>query len=255
MSKELKIKGRAIRVDDTGRVSLNDIHTAAGFSKNQTPADWNALDSAKKLITATIRKLTGKSGYFEKADIQAVHYTKRGPGGGVWAHPIVALGYAEYLSPALAVEVREVFLRYKAADPTLADDVLSRGTPEANEWAATRALGRVKRNEYTATLQAHGVEGFGFANCTNAVYETLFDAKTKALKKARGLPANSNLRDHMGSDELVSIMFAEMLSKQRIDEEDPFGNRECEMATRRSSARVRATIEDDRKDRQRRLAG
>ena len=59
----------------------------------------------------------------------------------------------------------------------------------------------------------------------------------------------------MDSDELVSVMFAEMLSKQRIDDEDSSGNRECETATRRSSKRVRATIEEDRNDRQKRLLG
>ena len=52
---------------------------------------------------------------------------------------------------------------------------------------------------------------------------------------------------------LLSVLFAEMLSKQRIDDKHPEGNRECEDATRRCSRRVRATIEDDRKDRQKRL--
>ena len=36
----LKLRGRSVRVDEAGRVSLNDIHTAGRFSKNQKPSDW-----------------------------------------------------------------------------------------------------------------------------------------------------------------------------------------------------------------------
>jgi hypothetical protein len=36
----LVIRGRKIAVDEAGRVRLNDIHTAGGFSKNQFPKDW-----------------------------------------------------------------------------------------------------------------------------------------------------------------------------------------------------------------------
>jgi hypothetical protein len=45
-------------------------------------------------------------------------------------------GRAGYLSLKLEVEIREVWLRFKAADPALADDVLRRATAEANEWPA-----------------------------------------------------------------------------------------------------------------------
>ena len=36
----LIIRGRAIRADDNGLICLNDIWTAAGFTKNMRPADW-----------------------------------------------------------------------------------------------------------------------------------------------------------------------------------------------------------------------
>lgn len=245
------LRGRAIGFDEDGLACLNDIWTAAGFTRNQRPHDWARLPGSLKLVEAVLAKVTGKSRNWTKSEIRSVYYTKTGVGS--FADVRLALSYAEYLNPKLALEVREVFLRYKAADPTLADEVLERASSEANEWVATRALGRVKRNEFTASLQSHGVAGYGFGNCTNAVYESLFGKRKKALALERGLPANANLRDAMNSDELVSVMFAEMLSKQRLEDEDPHGNRECEDATRRSSLRVRSTIEDDRRDRQRRL--
>lgn len=59
----------------------------------------------------------------------------RGAAGGTFADVRLALAYAEYLNPDLAMEVREIVLRDKAAYPTLADDILQRATPEANEGA------------------------------------------------------------------------------------------------------------------------
>jgi KilA-N domain len=185
--------------------------------------------------------------------MKSVIYTKTGQSGGTWAHENLALAYAAYLSSSLAFEIRDVFLRYKKADPTLADEVLEKATPEANEWAAVRALGRVKRNEFTTTLQKHGVEGFGYANCTDTVYKELFGAPSKKLKEERCLPKTDNLRNRMTTDELVTVMFAETLSRQRIEEEDPVGNGPCIKATQRSSAFVRQAIQGDKQDRQRNM--
>jgi hypothetical protein len=240
-------------VDENGLVCLNDIHKSAGFSKNQTPSDWIALRSAQKEITALGQRITGKSGNWTKSDIKSVYYSKTGQQGGTWAHENLALGYAAYLSPSLAVEIRDVFLRYKRADPTLADEVLEKASPEANEWAATRALSRVKRNEFTMTLQKHGVQSFGYAQCTDAVYKELFDAPAKELKAARSLTKSDNLRNSMSTDELVSVMFAETLSRQRIEEESPTGNSQCYKATKKSSQFVRQAIDADKRDRQRPL--
>ncbi len=251
--KVMLFKKSKIRVDDNGLVCLNDIHTAAGFSKNQGPSDYMALPNAQKEVSALIRKKTGKSGLFTKEDIKSVWYSRKGPGGGVWADENIALGYAAYLSPSLSIEIREVFLRYKKADATLADEVLEKASPEENEWAATRALSRVKRNEFTLTLQKHGVQSFGYAQCTDAVYKELFDAPAKELKSARSLSKTDNLRNAMSTDELVSVMFAETLSRQRIEEESPTGNSQCYKATKKSSQFVRQAIDADKRDRQRPL--
>ena len=94
----------------------------------------------------------GKS-HHSKIRISEVYRSASGANGGTWAHPILAAAYAGYLKPELEVEMKEVWLRYQAADPTLADDVLDRATDAANEWAAVRALGRVKRNELSSVTR------------------------------------------------------------------------------------------------------
>lgn len=243
---DLILRGRKIRVDDDGFVSLNDIHKAAGFSKNKRPFDWQRLPTTNPLIVATYERVTGfsRKSKFRTSDVYRATAT------GTWAHPILAAAYAGYLSPTLEVEMREIWLRFRSADPTLADDILQRATDNQNEWAATRAFSRVKRNEFTKSLGEHGVEGFGFAICTNEVYLSLFDAPAKKLKAQKQLPETANLRDAMDKDELVFVMAAETLAKQRIEVEHPQGNAPCADATRRSANRIRSAIDEDKRDRQ-----
>lgn len=55
MTSDLILRGRRIRRDVEGRVSLNDLHEAAGFSKNQRPSSWIGLPSTKQAIPAVSR--------------------------------------------------------------------------------------------------------------------------------------------------------------------------------------------------------
>lgn len=167
----------------------------------------------------------------------------------------LALAYAEYLNPKLGLEVREVFLRYKAGDPTLADEVLERASPEANEWAARRAIGRAERRRFTDTLRDHGVTGPGYGMATNAQYVALFGKTAKQIKAERDISASAALRDKLETSELVYIAAAEHLGGDRIREEECRGNRECSKAAERSASFIREAIERDKADRKRRLNG
>lgn len=246
------IRGRTIRIDDDGFVSLNDLHEAAGFRKNRRPIDWYRLPSTGPFIIAAYEKIVGKS-HQSKIRISDVYRAASGPSGGTWAHPIIAASYAGYLSPKLEVEMKEVWLRYRAGDVALADDILQRATEEQNEWAGVRALGRAKRQEFTKTLSTHGVDGYGFATCTDAIYKAMLDGTAKQLKVARELPAKANLRDNLSRDDLVFVMAAEVMARRRIEDENPWGNSPCANATRRSAERLRAAIEEDRRDSQKPL--
>ena len=174
--------------------------------------------------------------------------------GGSWAHPVLAACYAGYLKPELEIEMREVWLRYKSADPTLADEVLQKATHEQNEWAATRAMSRAKRRQFTDTLKDHDVAGRGYPDCTNAVYKEVLGGTKKQVIEKRGLPLGTNLRDAIPKNELGYVMMAETLATERINEENPRGNGPCTFATSKSAGFVRQAIEADRKDRQKSMA-
>lgn len=252
VQEEFFLRNKKIRVDENGFVSLNDIHKASGFRTKKRPYEWARSKTTHDVIIALHERITGNSRN-SKFRTSLVLKTASGTNGGSWAHPILAAGYAGYLKPELEVEMREVWLRYRSADPKLADEVLQRATDDQNEWAATRAISRVKRSEFTKALDDHGVSGFGFANCTNAVYQPLFDATAKKLKKEKGLPDKANLRNSMSKDELVFVMMAETLAKGRIEDEKPSGNGACAKATKKSASFVRQAIDMDRNDRQKPL--
>jgi hypothetical protein len=253
-STALAIRGRAVRVDENGLTCLNDIWSAAGFTKNRRPSHWQALVTTNPRIIKVLALITGKSGNYTKEDMQRVMRTRRGADGGTWADIRLALDYAEYLNPALAIEVKEVFLRVKAADPTLADEIMEQNDAAANEWMAKRSMSRAARLGYTATLKDHGVtERFGYAECTNATYRGLFGKTAKQLREAKGLGKNSKLRDALDLKELATVSFAEVLSTDRIEEEDCRGFSECHRATAKVAGAVKTMIDNDKKDRQRRL--
>jgi hypothetical protein len=241
------LRGRAIHVDDDGFVSLNDIWKVAGFSVRQKPADWKALATTARLIIALLDQNAGKTG-IKNYNPNSVIRTKKGKGGGTYAAVHLAVKYAEYLSPRLALEVADVFLRYKGGDATLADEVLERASPEANEWAGKRALARAGRPPFTACLQRHGVRlPLEYARCTNAVYIGLFRKTAKQLKAAKGV--TSNLRDAMDAVELTFVAAGEALARERIEQTNCDGAVACEVATLRSTGFLREALEAERRDR------
>lgn len=244
-----KVRGQTIRTDANGLVCLNDIHRASGFTKNRRPGDWRDNPSTGPLQIAVMKRITGKSGNWTKEEWRQAIYAKTGADGGTYADVRLALDYAEYLNPTLAMEVKEVFLRYKAADPTLADEVLERASPEANEWAGTRALARSARHAYTDTLRDHGAVANDYGKCTNTLYQELFDKNAKQLREAKGLPKKAVLRDAMTTPELVFVMAGETLSRERIIEEVCDGGEACRIATGKSARFIRLAIEADRMDR------
>lgn len=246
--KDLKIRGREIRSDENGLVCLTDIWKASRRGDNFKPGQWQGHDATKKLMLALLDRIGAQNPNSRRISVKTIYYARGAAG--TYADPRLALAYAEYLSPKLAIEVKEVFLRYRAADATLADDILERASPEANEWAGVRALARTTRNKHTAVLHEHGVERpLDFAKITNETYIALFDEPTQQLKTARGLKKGDNLRDKMSLPELTYVMAAESLANERIEETDPRGPARCQIAVRTSATFIREAIEKDRASR------
>jgi hypothetical protein len=81
---ELSVRGRSIREDENGLVSLSDIWSAAGFKVNQKPAQWQRLPSTLKLMSALMERigLVGKSHKGGKVTAQSIYYSRKDIGRG-----------------------------------------------------------------------------------------------------------------------------------------------------------------------------
>jgi len=252
-SRSLVIRGSKIFEDAYGHICLDDLWRAAKARPSKEPSRWRITRMAKALAEELSKK-TVLSGLKENRPDIPVIYALRGRGRtGTFAHPILAAAYAGYLSPKLELEVREIWLRYRAGDTTLADEILQRATAEENKWVGLRALARGRRLSYTGVLKDHGVDGKGYMNCTEAVYMGLLGGKSFQLRAQRGLPAKANLRNHMDQNELAFIAAAEALSSDRIIDENRQGNQDCAVASNISASAIRRAIEEDRSNRQKTL--
>ena len=121
----LVLRGKRISEDANGHICLDDIWALSGQKATKQPTRWRATALAKSLIIALEQKIAISSIKENKPRVPTV-YAKRGRGNvGTYAHPILAAAYAGYLSPKLEIEVREIWLRYRAGDATLADEILT----------------------------------------------------------------------------------------------------------------------------------
>ncbi|MCA1512180.1 KilA-N domain-containing protein [Bradyrhizobium sp. NBAIM01] len=246
----LVLRGHRVYEDSHGNVCLDDLWRAAKAGAGKVPSKWRNTRMAKALIGELEKKIVNSSLKENKAVTSAI-YAKRGRGStGTFAHPILAAAYAGYLSSKLELEVREIWLRYRSGDASLADEILQRATAEENRWVGARAISRSQRVAYTDTLKQHHVTGKGYMLCTEAVYLKLLGGRSHQLRQARELDPMANIRDNLSVAELSFVMAAEALAAERIEQEIRIGNDDCIEASATSASAIRSAIEADRANRQ-----
>lgn len=101
------ICGVEITTDAEGRFNLNALHKASGGEKKNGPAYWVTLDSTTQLIAELEKQTTG---------ISVVK--KEGRYGGTFAHELLAIEYAGWISPAFRLQVNQTFLDYRTGKLT-----------------------------------------------------------------------------------------------------------------------------------------
>ena len=129
----LVLRGVNVQEDEHGNVCLNDLWTLAGEPENRRPVDWHRGKRASALQAALNDRMVENLHHSGANPPETYRAVGKGRGSRTFAHPVLALDYAEYLQPALGVEVREIFLRYRAADISLANDILDRIVEQVRE--------------------------------------------------------------------------------------------------------------------------
>lgn len=95
MSNVITIAGVAIRQDDWGRYSLNDLHRAAGGEKRHQPSDWLRVQQTQELVLELESQIPGNP------RIQS----KQGFGTFVCKELVYAYAYAMWISAAFHLKV------------------------------------------------------------------------------------------------------------------------------------------------------
>ena len=235
----ITIGGQPIKTNDVGLVSLTDLFKAAaaqGWAEGKLePKRWAQTPTAKKSGSTGKVSTSGGPGWdfieyvADHQKVNAGDLLKRmpGKGGGTFAHWQISLAYAKYLSPALHMQVNEVYARYKSGDVTLAAEIADKAKPADVAWLARRVQGTVARNQLTSTLSAHGVSGKGYADCTNAIYKNILGGKKSEICAERGLRKSTNLRNVMDVTQLTATAMSELVAQKRIETRNVRGNQAC----------------------------
>lgn len=100
------IAGHEITADKHGRFNLNAIHKASGEGEHKRPSKWTVTTQAKELV-AELETQSPNSGF---TPLGAKH---GGTGRGTYAHELLAISYAGWISPKFQLQVNQVFLDYR----------------------------------------------------------------------------------------------------------------------------------------------
>jgi hypothetical protein len=224
---------------ETEMVNLNQMWKAAGEPKTKDPRRWFDTQGGKDVAHSIARELNVVSNDIIK--------TRRGKGGGTWAHRRIALAYGAYLNPdlhALILKWAEERME-EEANPDLA---YQRGRERAiagykrRGWSEERINQRLQgidtRKAFTDKLQQHGVEKQGYRECTDAIYDGVLGGTAKELRQQRSLPKKANVRDSLDTDELSAVSFAEMVARKRLDRRQAQGNHQCKAVCEQTGSDV-----------------
>lgn len=219
-----------IDVADGNMINLNKLHELSGAIQGKEPKEWSKLPSTKKLMKSIFG---GKSPELK---------TKRGPGGGTWAHWQIALSYAQYLSPELHLAINQVFKERleEIADPELginrSHDRAKKKWEEQghdDQWIADRTQHIGNRKFFVDTLLDHDVKpNHEIGVCTNNIYKGLFNKNRDEIEqeiraKTPNLPKKVNIRDYAKRSSIAAIGLTEALAAEEIEETNVRGVDGC----------------------------
>lgn len=238
------IRGKRVSQDGAGNVCLNDMWAAAGQPDNKRANDWHRGKRVAALEAALEQRITEILRRSPKEVAGTTYYTVgRGRAAKTFAHPVLALDYAEYLDPAIGIEVRTVFIRYKANDVNLALDIMS-GLAEQADYDTQRVKLRdtVKAHNKMAAGMAQSVGVKNFVAYNGAGLRGLYNMTLAQLLQHKGLPADADRLDHAGHEELAANWFKATQAMAKIKRDKITGQKAAEDAHGNVAIAMRVAI-------------
>lgn len=97
------VAGVIVTTDKDGRFNLNALHKASGLNLNKAPSQWLVNKGTQELVNELVKNKT----------MENPIVSTEGRNGGTFAHELLAVSYAGWISPEFQLKVNQVFLDYK----------------------------------------------------------------------------------------------------------------------------------------------
>lgn len=229
----------AIRVTASGQPSVFDMIKVLGGKRNPRQAWEGLIESHPEVV--------------QKTD------NLRFPGPGQRETPVARTREDAYyilglLSGAVGRQYREqaarLFTRFLQDPSCLANELVDRLTDDEKERLEVRLKGVRTRKDFNEVLKEYGVEGLGYANCTNAIYIGMLGTDARGLKlrfaEQSNLPVTRiNPRDHMSIRELSDVATAERVAAGQLRRQTVAGNVGVERVVRSSAKFTRQLLDGE----------
>lgn len=105
------IAGVEITTDAAGRFNLNALHRASATADHKKPSEWLRTKHAQELVAELASEQSGNSR--SASENQPVFVVNGGVAPGTFAHELLAVSYAGWISPAFHLQVNRVFVEYR----------------------------------------------------------------------------------------------------------------------------------------------
>lgn len=105
----VSVNGVSVRVDESGRYSLNDLHAAAVANGEATESQRPSVFLRSAQIKRFVKALKAKALKSASEQNQPLKVIKGGDQSGAWGIELLAIRYAAWIKPEFEIEVYEVF--------------------------------------------------------------------------------------------------------------------------------------------------
>ncbi len=246
---ELMLRAQRIGSDDHGNICLNDLWALEGSPSAGRPVDWKKRKSAQALEAALQDRMVQNLHHSDERSVKPTSYvTGRGRGSRTYAHPVLALDYAEFLNPALGVEVREIFLRYRSNDISLANDILDRIAEQVQEdefRLRNREEITIRNTELARQGAQTGCRNIDYAELHNSGYRGLYGGLDASdIHRLKKLTKNQKILDHMNAAEGAANVFRVTQAKIAMQQRRPKTPREAFAIAHEAGAKTRKAMEE-----------
>lgn len=235
---KITFKNFTIHCDkNTDMYCMTDAWKAVNGTVLNSPNEWLKLVSTHKLLSSlqeyrgTLKKgnVTPFTEYSRVNDLE--EGLIKAMNGGTFCVWQVILAYMTYLDEKFFAEMIKVF---DAAFHSETNFILARckdATQEEKKRIRVSVQGKESRIHLIDVLAEHGVEhgvvGMGYSICTETTYLGLYNKSESELKKEMGLGTGEDLRDHLSSSEISTIVFTEDLMVRKIKQDNARGVDGC----------------------------